>query len=460
MSLYDIHGNSVAGSSHASIKKHTVVKTYEVTSGTSATVDVSGCIVGSLCIRGGGSYMPYKVYNDKDEVIVSKTSYGAESHIYLVLEGATKVTLTPNAPATVVWFVEKETTENLPNEYREGRTLVFQDEFDTGKLDLNVWYEEVADNRRGFERGDGTNAFVKDGELILRILREHQYFADNVRSEWSGEVLHSKFQYKYGLAEAKIKFAGKGAWMSFWALGANVNEYPEEGYNKGIPWTTCGEIDFVECNAGKAVSGNIHWDAGRGNEDDQTNIYQISMNDLTTEYHIFSCEWTEETITWYLDYHKVGSVSVEDYKTSDAYNAFRLPMHLLLSSQPILPASYNPNGVADKDTNLLEGAVQWVRVYAPEGWENSEPTELLIDGNNGSEILEFTVGDTHDWTVDITPVQTVNQTTVWTSSQPHVASVCNNGGHLECLSEGYTTITAKMWNGVQTSIVIHVSAAE
>lgn len=457
MSLFDIYGNSIDNDLNDSNYTHTVIKTHEVEGGTSATfmVDVSGCIAGSLMVRGGGSYMPYKVYGKNDEILDSGTSFGTD-YIYPESSGAVKVELTPTSNATVVWAVEESTSDQYPNEYRYGRRLIWHDEFDTNSLDMSKWYEEKAYNRRGSERGDGTNAFVQNGNLYLRIMRENQYLENHTDRAWSGEVLHSYFQYKYGLAEAKIKFAGKGAWMSFWALGANVNEYPEDGCNEGVPWTTCGELDFCECNAGIGIYGNIHYDAGLGNEDDSENIYsKNSVDSLTTEYHIISCEWTEDTITWYVDYHKQGSVSVEDYKTSDAYNAFRLPMHLLFSSQPILSGS---NYMADDTTNILEGCVEWVRVYAPEGWENNEPIQLLIDGNDGSEIVEFHVGDTHDWNITINPEQVVNQTTAWTSSQPNVASVCNNGGHIECLAEGYTTITAKMWNGVQTSIVVHVNA--
>lgn len=454
MAIYDIYGNTVVDATNQTYT-HTVVRTHEVEGGTTETVDVTGCITGSLCLRNGGSYMPYKVYDCENNVISSGTSWGS-SHTYPESDGAAKVEVKPTDRVTVVWLVQKDTPNFLPDEYREGRVLVFHDEFSDRKLDLTKWYEEKAYNRRGSERGDGTNAFVHGDNLHLRILREHQYLENHTIREWSGEVLHSLFQYKYGLAEAKIRFASKGAWMSFWALGANVDEYPKEGYNGGVPWTTCGEIDFVECAGGSSISGNIHWDSGAGNDDDQTNIYQTSISDLTTNYHVFSCEWTEETITWYVDYHKYGSVSVDDYKNSDEYNAFRLPMHLLFSSQPILTG----NGVPDEASNMLDGCVEWVRVYAPEGWTHNEPTGLLIDGNDGSEIFEFKVGDTHDWAVTISPEQTVDQTTIWSSSQPHVASVCVNGGHLECLTDGYTTITAKMWNGVQTSVVVHVSSAE
>lgn len=459
MILYDGKGNTIQTSDESGNNTtftHTIIKTQEVIGGdqTYKTVDVAGCIDGTLMIREGGSYMPYKVYDKDNTVLASNISWG-NSTTKLDVVGAVKVELNPTSNATVVWKVNKITTEQLPDDYREGRTLVWHDEFNEGKLDKDKWYEEKAYNRRGSERGDGTNAFIQNNELHLRIMREHQYLENHTDREWSGTVLHSHFHYKYGLAEARIKFADCGAWMSFWTVGANMDEYPEGTYTEGVPWTKCGEMDFVECNGGLGISGNIHYDAGLNNEDDKISVYSNNGFDAMSDYHIYSCEWTDTTINMYVDYHRVGSVNVADLKTSDTYNAFQLAHRILFSSQPVIPGNYN-NRVPQDGVNKLEGVVDWVRVYAPVGWENIEPTGLLIDGNDGSQIVELTVGDVHDCIVTIEPEQVVNQSTTWTTSIPEVVAISRTGGRLTALKEGYSTITAKMWNGVQTSIVVHV----
>lgn len=441
--------------------KHSVVKTMVVVGGDEKVKTVNldeNYIEGTLMIRGGGSYMPYKVYDANNKVLTNGISWG-NSTTKVDAVGGVKIELNPTTNATIIWKVEEESEYELPNDYRAGRVLIWNDEFNERKLDLNKWYEEKSYKRRGSERGDGTNTFVQNNELHLRIMREKQYLENHTDREWSGTVLHSHFYYKYGLAEARIKFADCGAWMSFWTVGANMDEYPEENYNNGIPWTKCGEMDFVECNGGLGISGNIHYDANKGNDDDKIEVYNDSSFNGMDDYHVYSCEWTEDNITMYVDYHKVGEVNVEDLKTTDEYNAFKLAHRILFSCQPVLPGNYNTRVPAD-NCNKLEGVVDWVRVYAPIGWDNIEPTKLLIDDNDGSQIIELKVGDIHDCNITIEPNQVVNQSTIWTSSIPSVATIGRTAGHIEAISQGYTTITAKMWNGVQTSIVVHVTAVE
>ena len=458
MNLYQGNGTQIEINDKNKYK-HTVVKTIEVEGGdqTEKTVNIDkNYIEGTLRIYGGGSYMPYKVYDENNKALIDKTNWG--DHITkLDVKGATKIVLNPTKYATVVWKIDEESEYELPNDYRDGRILIWNDEFNEGKIDNTKWYEEKAYNRRGSERGDGTNAFVQNNELHLRIMREHQYLQNHTDREWSGCVLHSHFHYKYGLAEARIKFADCGAWMSFWTVGATMDEYPEENYNNGIPWTKCGEMDFVECNGGLGISGNIHYDANKGNNDDKVEVYADNGFDGMSDYHIYSCEWTEDTITMYVDYHRVGQVNINDIKTTDEYNAFKLAHRILFSCQPVIPGNYN-NRVPTDDCNKLEGVVDWVRVYAPVGWNNIEPTKLMIDDNDGSDIVELKVGDIHDCNITIEPNQVVNQSTTWTSSIPSVATIGKTAGHIEAISEGYTTITAKMWNGVQTSIIIHVTS--
>ena len=137
MDFYNGSGNkiSISEDSSEAITTHTVVKTGVVAGTTTGTVNVEGYIEGTLILRGGGSFMPYKVYDKDNNILIDATSWGEKDTINLNVSGATTVELKPTKDVTVVWKVNEKTTEQLPDDYRDGRVLVWHDEFDEDKLD-------------------------------------------------------------------------------------------------------------------------------------------------------------------------------------------------------------------------------------------------------------------------------------------------------------------------------------
>ena len=457
----DVYVKAIDPAMYISREAYSVEKKYIVETGGTHEIDLGVIDVDKpLIITQNTSWYTYKFADaDKVQRISKGTTLPAAEFELEITDRYLTIVLPDgdNYRALVRWYVYEALEEEPEKDiYIPGRALVWEDNFDGSKIDANSWYEEIADNRRGFERGDGQGAFVANGNLNLRILREYQYKADEPRSNWSGEVLHSVKQFKYGYFEAKMKCPEKvGGWGAFWAFGANCNEYPAKGTNTGIPWPKCGELDIVEFNGNAQSNANIHYDAGNG-EDTGVDGKAIFLQSDINDWHLYGMEWTPETITFYRDRVPGKTFNVSGFEV-DGYNAFTLPMHLLFSLQPVI--SGNSKYYPANDTNVIDMIVDWVRVYAPEGVENVAPEELTLDGNDGNTIMEFNVGDTHDWTIGIAPENVTDVTTFWKSSDPTVATICTNGGHLECSAPGYTTITATMWNGVQTSIVVHVSEA-
>jgi len=70
-----------------------------------------------------------------------------------------------------------------------------------------------------------TNAFVRNGLLNIKVLREKFTGPDNISREYTSARLltENKFTQRYGRFEARIKVPyGQGIWPAFWMLGDNI----------------------------------------------------------------------------------------------------------------------------------------------------------------------------------------------------------------------------------------------
>lgn len=343
---------------------------------------------------------------------------------------------------------------------RTDRSLVWSDEFNNNKVNPDNWLYEISTTRRGYLRKPDEhpeiNAFVANNELNLRILRDHPTGAKS----WSGSILRStcKAKFLYGRIEAKIKFPTTGGYMSFWLMGENAlevySEYSstDETLYRGIGWPTCGELDIAESDGGK-VSSTLHYSNANG-EHDQTGISNYSAN-ATSGYHIYSIEWTPTAMSIYLDDSLVKTYDLTALSYKDDYNPFNHPMNIVLS---ILQGGDGVGTAPPADVNERTGQIAWVRVYAPEGVDNLGPESIVIDANDGSYV-EKTVGDIWLPELTVAPTNVTNMTSVWTSSNTNVVKVCPDGGAINCVGTGYATVTCTMYNGVQSSVIVHVTAA-
>ena len=87
--------------------------------------------------------------------------------------------------------------------------------------------------------------------------------------------------------------AGQGIWPAFWLLGNDVGT---------VGWPTCGEIDIME-NIGKEpsiVHGTIHGPGYSGGASIGA-PYTLPSGKFADDFHVFSIEWTPDTIRFYVD---------------------------------------------------------------------------------------------------------------------------------------------------------------
>lgn len=227
------------------------------------------------------------------------------------------------------------------------QTLLWSDEFDTpGAPNSAKWGYDLGAGGWGnqelqYYTNRLENAVVEGGFLKIKSIREN--FSG---STFTSARLKSqgKFDFKYGKVEARAKLpAGVGTWAAIWMLGSDINTNP---------WPGCGEIDIME-HLGREINkiyGTLHY-PGRsgGNADGNTKM----ISNATTEFHIYSTEWSATRIDIRVDGELIHSVA---NSTAIPFNHnFFLIMNLAMGG--------NFGGDVDAGVNGGTMEVDYVRVY-------------------------------------------------------------------------------------------------
>ena len=183
----------------------------------------------------------------------------------------------------------------------EGYRLVWHDEFDEGStLDPAQWTHEVKNagwvnnelqNYVNHQTSSGRVVTeIKDGSLHIHCFKEGGKI-------YSGRVYaHVGEGWQYGWFEARINLpSGKGTWPAFWMMPVN-NDWSTN------PWPMCGEIDIMEevgCVPNE-VSSSVHTQDYNHTKNTQK-THAMTISKAEGEYHVYALEWTEDTITTYVD---------------------------------------------------------------------------------------------------------------------------------------------------------------
>jgi beta-glucanase (GH16 family) len=188
-------------------------------------------------------------------------------------------------------------------------TLVWSDEFNGTGLNTNDWnYEKGANGWGNNELEDyksGTeNTYVQNGNLVIEAKK--QDFTNNYTSARINTK--GKRSFTYGKVEIRAKVpATKGLWPALWMLGQNIDE---------VGWPACGEIDIMEQvnkeTPGK-VYGTAHWGVNASSHLESGGNYSLPSGYFSDDFHVFSVEWDEKGITWFVDgnqYHTLSSQQV------------------------------------------------------------------------------------------------------------------------------------------------------
>lgn len=201
------------------------------------------------------------------------------------------------------------TTGYITPETYPGRTLVWQDEFNTNAINTAAWTFEQGNgggwgnNELQFYRPE--NTYFSDGKMIIEARQENF----NGSSYTSSRIItKGKKEFKYGRIDIRAALPkGKGIWPALWMLGGNIDQ---------VSWPSCGEIDIMELigSLPGTTYGTAHYGTNTSTHQYQTGSKVLANNALFAEaFHVFSIDWEQDRIRWYLDdvlFHEVTPTTI------------------------------------------------------------------------------------------------------------------------------------------------------
>jgi hypothetical protein len=177
----------------------------------------------------------------------------------------------------------------------EYNNLVWEDDFNTdGAPDATNWTYDLGAG--GWGNGElqtytntADNAKVEGGSLIITAKADGSggYTSARLKSE-------GLRQFTYGRIEVKAKLpAAAGTWPAIWMLGSNFST---------VGWPTSGEIDIMEqTGADKNTTlGTLHW-FDTASSSNASYGETTAVADASSEFHLYTVEWTDSAIKIYLD---------------------------------------------------------------------------------------------------------------------------------------------------------------
>lgn len=189
--------------------------------------------------------------------------------------------------------------------------LVWADEFEANGFPCTQnWTAEEGTGEWGWGNGEKQfylrgNANAENG--ILSITAREEQFQD---SDYTSAriITKNKFDFTHGRVEVRAKLpAAKGTWPAIWMLGSDYLTNT---------WPRCGEIDIMEQKGQykNTVLGTTHWYAN-GNASYSRNK---NLPTSTTEFHVYSMEWTTTQIKMFVDDQHYYTITLNDTMPFDS----------------------------------------------------------------------------------------------------------------------------------------------
>jgi beta-glucanase (GH16 family) len=174
-------------------------------------------------------------------------------------------------------------------------SLVWSDEFNSnGAPNSSNWTYDLGaggwgNNEAQTYTKDAANVTVQGG--FLKITAKSDGNGGYTSARLKSQGLQS---FKYGRVDVRAKLpASQGTWPAIWMLGDSFST---------VGWPHCGEIDIMEQTGWdkETTLGTLHWynTAGSNNASYGTTT---TVANSTSEFHIYSLEWNENTLKIYVD---------------------------------------------------------------------------------------------------------------------------------------------------------------
>lgn len=239
-------------------------------------------------------------------------------------------------------------------------TLAWADEFEGSAVEATNWNFQVVPAGRFNDEwqrytNSSENAYIDQGCLVIRAVHESDRHGMN---QYTSARLNTanKRAWTYGKIAARIQLPyGEGTWPAFWMLGASIDE------NGGdTPWPQSGEIDILEFYGSKddaAVEANAHYADESGSHAHMGAVrYELPDGRFADAFHVFELEWSEKTLTWFVDGQQYASMSIDADEFAEFHKDFFILLNIAIGGR----SAGRPDDTTDFPVRMY---VDWVRVY-------------------------------------------------------------------------------------------------
>ncbi len=241
--------------------------------------------------------------------------------------------------------------------------LVWSQEFDEETIDTSVWNFEIGNGHAKGIPGWGNaeleyyatdNAFIEDGCLVIEA-REETVSDEYGTYDYTSARLttEGKYEIHYGKIEIRAKLPkGQGIWPALWMLGSDIGE---------VGWPNCGEIDIMEMlgHDTKTIYGTAHGPGYSGGASIGV-PYTDGETDFSEDFHVFSIEWDEDEVEWYVDGYLYHILSKDELAEMGLNWVFDHPFFLIMN---VAVGGYWP-GYPDETTTFPQRMyIDYIRVY-------------------------------------------------------------------------------------------------
>lgn len=250
----------------------------------------------------------------------------------------------------------EEIIQEQPESYdpitADARNLIWSDEFDTvGSPSSKNWTYDIGNGNNGWGNGERqfytrANASLTQGVLKVTAKKEtyqgFKYTSARLKTQ-------NKFSFTYGSIEVRAKLpSGGGTWPAIWMLGDNITS---------AGWPSCGEIDIMEHTGNNqgVTSSAIHNASGYGDTPYVHHLERVS--DVSTNFHIYGLEWTQDKIDFIID--GVVHYTYNPINKTNANWPFNKPQFIILN----VAMGGALGGTISEDFTESSMEIDYVRVY-------------------------------------------------------------------------------------------------
>lgn len=240
-----------------------------------------------------------------------------------------------------------------------GYNLVWADEFNGSALDATAWSHQNGDgcpnlcgwgnNELEYYTDRAENLYFQDGKMIIEAKKENY----SGKPYTSSKILTAgKKAFKFGRIDIRAKLPkGKGIWPAFWLL-------PKDNVFGG--WPRSGEIDLMEVvgHEPNKTHGTLHYGSGPGSIQYNRSYTLPGNATFNDEFHVFSIEWKQDQIKWFVDGNLFSTANKADFGTNNY--PFNEEFYLIIN----LAVGGNWPGNPDATTTFPQWLiVDYLRVY-------------------------------------------------------------------------------------------------